>query len=138
MPVWLLPACHTQLMFVLPDLAKPTTTVSFEPRQRLLAVGPTFNTAGLLRTEQSCRLPFAEPVRRMAIPAEMTGNQLRRRNSSTNGQDIRMAAPNIDLDTFPEYLKHDCLLFFFPECEALAEKIAGLSPNVTLGRIKWG
>ncbi|KAK9866789.1 hypothetical protein WJX84_009567 [Apatococcus fuscideae] len=74
----------------------------------------------------------------MAIPAEMTGNQLRRRNSSTNGQDIRMAAPNIDLDTFPEYLKHDCLLFFFPECEALAEKIAGLSPNVTLGRIKWG
>ncbi len=73
----------------------------------------------------------------MAIPGEMTGEQLSRRPSSYNGQDIRMAAPNIDLDTYPEYLKHDCLLYYFPECEALADKIAGISKNVTLGKIRW-
>ena len=74
----------------------------------------------------------------MAIPASMTGGQLSRRTSSHNGQDIRIAAPNIDLDEFPGNLKHDCLLYYFPECEALADKIAGLVPDkVTLGKIKW-
>ena len=73
----------------------------------------------------------------MALPADTTGAELARRHSSYNGQDIRMAAPNIDLDTFPEYLKHDCILFYFPECEALADKIVGLSSNVTLGKIRW-
>ena len=56
---------------------------------------------------------------------------------STSRDDIRIAAPNVDLGNLPEYLKKDCLLFYHPEQQALAKKIATVSDNISLSEIKW-
>ena len=51
--------------------------------------------------------------------------------------DIRIAAPNDDLESLPEYLKKECLLFYYPEQEALAKKVAQASSSIQLGEVKW-
>lgn len=56
---------------------------------------------------------------------------------SVSRDDIRIAAPNVDLGSLPEYLKKDCLLFYHPEQQALARKIAEVSENIELSEIKW-
>ena len=56
---------------------------------------------------------------------------------SVSRDDIRIAAPNVDLGSLPEYLKKDCLLFYHPEQQALAKKIATVSDNISLSEIKW-
>jgi len=54
------------------------------------------------------------------------------------GGDYRVSAPNIDETHIPEFLKKDCLLFYCPEQEHLARKIALESDgNVELGKISW-
>ena len=53
------------------------------------------------------------------------------------GQDIRLAAPNLELQALPEYLKKECLLFYYPDTESLAQQIASLSDSVELGSIRW-
>lgn len=56
---------------------------------------------------------------------------------SGSRDDIRIAAPNVDLGSLPEYLKKDCLLFYHPEQAALARKIAQVSDSIELSEIKW-
>lgn len=56
---------------------------------------------------------------------------------SVSRDDIRIAAPNVDLGSLPEYLKKDCLLFYHPEQQVLARKIAEVSENIELSEIKW-
>ena len=36
------------------------------------------------------------------------------------GSDYRIAPPNVDLAAVPDFLKKDCLLFYYPDCEARA------------------
>ena len=49
-----------------------------------------------------------------------------------------LQGPNVDLEAFPESLQKDCLLFHYPETEALARKICAASASrVELGEIKW-
>jgi hypothetical protein len=43
----------------------------------------------------------------------------------------------LQLQELPDYLKKDCLLFYFPEMESLAQKIAQASSKIELGRIRW-
>ena len=44
----------------------------------------------------------------------------------------------MDLEAFPQSLQKDCLLFHYPETEALARKICAASASrVELGEIKW-
>ena len=56
---------------------------------------------------------------------------------SVSRDDIRIAAPNVDLESLPEYLKKECLLFYYPEQEALAKKVAQASSSIQLGEVKW-
>jgi hypothetical protein len=44
---------------------------------------------------------------------------------------------NIDASAVPEALKKDCILFYTPETEPLARKIAAQGQHVTLGNIRW-
>ena len=52
-------------------------------------------------------------------------------------KDIRLSGPNVELQALPEYLKKECLLFYYPETEPLAKQIAASSSNVELGSIQW-
>lgn len=53
--------------------------------------------------------------------------------------DIRITAPNIEMETFPDHLPKRCILFHYPETEQLAKSIAAASGSkVELGEIKWG
>ena len=51
--------------------------------------------------------------------------------------DIRITSPNVDLDSLPDYLRKDCILFYCKEAEPLARKIAALSDKVQLGDVNW-
>jgi hypothetical protein len=51
--------------------------------------------------------------------------------------DIRITSPNVDLDSLPEYLRKDCILFYCKEAEPLARKIASISDKVELGDVNW-
>mmetsp|Transcript_42571 Transcript_42571/g.107613 ORF Transcript_42571/g.107613 Transcript_42571/m.107613 type:complete len:412 (-) Transcript_42571:26-1261(-) len=54
------------------------------------------------------------------------------------GGDYRVSAPNVESHTIPDGLKKDCLLFYCPQQEALARKIAADSDgSVELGHISW-
>jgi len=45
---------------------------------------------------------------------------------------------NIDASSFPDTLKKECILFYSPETEPLARKIAAASPHkLELGQIRW-
>jgi len=51
--------------------------------------------------------------------------------------DYRIVA-NIDAAAVPDYLKKDCVLFYTPDTEPLARKIAGQAgSHVELGNIRW-
>lgn len=53
-------------------------------------------------------------------------------------EDIRITAPNVELQSIPVHLTKECLLFYYPETEALARSVAGASEGrVELGEIKW-
>ncbi len=53
--------------------------------------------------------------------------------------DIRITAPNVELESFPDHLPKRCILFHYPETERLAQSIAAASSSrVELGEIKWG
>lgn len=55
-----------------------------------------------------------------------------------DGDDFRITAPNIDASELPETLQKECFLFYTPDTEPLARKIAEVSPKVQLGEIRWG
>jgi hypothetical protein len=52
-------------------------------------------------------------------------------------EDYRIAG-NLDMAQVPDALKKDCILFYTPDTEALAQKIAAISDSkVQLGKIRW-
>ena len=62
-------------------------------------------------------------------------NQNRRGNSS---EDFRITPPNVMLDETSSFMKKECLLFYYPDCEGLAKRIAAVSGgNVELAEISW-
>ena len=54
-----------------------------------------------------------------------------------HGTDIRIAAPNVELQSLPDYLRRDCFLFYYPDTEPLARKIAQASSKIELGEVRW-
>ena len=72
----------------------------------------------------------------------MTGQQQHNRSQVKVGSsvdDIRITAPNVELESFPDHLPKRCILFHYPETERLAKSIAAASSSrVELGEIKWG
>ena len=75
-------------------------------------------------------------LRRMSVLQNGSAGELANLDGMTE-QDIRIAAPNVELQALPEYLKKECLLFYYPETEPLARQIAAKSSNVELGNIRW-
>lgn len=69
--------------------------------------------------------------------SQQTGNGSAVLANRAADTDYRQSGPNVDLQALPEYLKKDCLLFYYPETEALAQQIVASTPNVKLGRINW-
>ncbi|PRW50864.1 ribose-phosphate pyrophosphokinase isoform C [Chlorella sorokiniana] len=52
--------------------------------------------------------------------------------------DYRITAPNVGAMEVPEELKRDCLLFYYPDCEQLARRVAECSEGkVELAEITW-
>lgn len=72
----------------------------------------------------------------------MTGQQQHNRSQVqvvSSVDDIRITAPNVELESFPDHLPKRCILFHYPETERLARSIAAASTSrVELGEIKWG
>ena len=101
-------------------------------RSQALPVVVSAAPAGLAPLKQFCsgnRMSSAQQAQ-----------ELQTRNGvkvSGSRDDIRIAAPNVDLGSLPEYLKKDCLLFYHPEQAALARKIAQVSDSIELSEIKW-
>jgi hypothetical protein len=83
-------------------------------------------------------LPPIVPVAQVAPAAQRApsaggGNG----GGSVDPEDLRQTA-NVTIESIPTYLKKDCVLFYAPECEPLARKIAETSGgSVELGRIRW-
>ena len=67
------------------------------------------------------------------------GHQDRTIQVVSSANDIRITAPNVELESFPDHLPKRCILFHYPETECLANSIAAASGSrVELGEIKWG
>lgn len=55
----------------------------------------------------------------------------------STGEDFRICA-NIETSHIPAALRKDCVLFYTPDTEELAQKVALQAGGaITLGRIKW-
>ena len=78
----------------------------------------------------------------MRFAQSMTGQQQHNRSQVkviSSIDDIRITAPNVELESFPDHLPKRCILFHYPETERLARSIAAASSSrVELGEIKWG
>lgn len=53
-------------------------------------------------------------------------------------EDYRLATPNVGFDSLLDHLKKDCLLFYYPETRALAQRICAISNKVELAEVRWG
>jgi len=61
----------------------------------------------------------------------------RRQDGMISDDDFRITAPNLELGQ-AELFKKECLLFYYPDCEGLARRIADVSGgNVELAEISW-
>ncbi len=57
--------------------------------------------------------------------------------STASGEDFRVVT-NLEHSSFPPALRKDCVLFYTPDTEELAQKVVAQSGGaITLGRIKW-
>eukprot|EP00882_Tetradesmus_deserticola_P026963 GHRQ01029788.1.p1 GENE.GHRQ01029788.1~~GHRQ01029788.1.p1 ORF type:complete len:119 (+),score=1.86 GHRQ01029788.1:76-432(+) len=72
----------------------------------------------------------------MAATANTLNKTLEGRVSLTSIDDYRIVN-NIDASAVPEDLKKDCILFYTPDTEPLARKIAAEGSHVQLGNIRW-
>uniref|UniRef100_A0A383W0Y5 ribose-phosphate diphosphokinase n=1 Tax=Tetradesmus obliquus TaxID=3088 RepID=A0A383W0Y5_TETOB len=72
----------------------------------------------------------------MAATANTLNKTLEGRPSLTSIDDYRIVN-NIDSSAVPEELKKDCILFYTPDTEPLARKIAAEGTHVQLGNIRW-
>ncbi len=55
----------------------------------------------------------------------------------STGEDFRITT-NVEASSIPPALRKDCILFYTPDTEELAQKVALQSGGaITLGRIKW-
>jgi hypothetical protein len=73
----------------------------------------------------------------MAATASTLNKTLEGRPSLSTSIDDYRIVNNIDASAVPEDLKKDCILFYTPETEALARKIAAEGSHVQLGNIRW-
>lgn len=76
----------------------------------------------------------ASEVRRLEVPA--LGCELAWTQQLGMVMDFRTGG-NIDV-TDIRGLKKDCVLFYHPSCQALAEKVAATRPGIQVGQIDWG
>jgi len=67
----------------------------------------------------------------------MAATTLKEPRASLGTIDDYRIVSNIDTSKVPEDLKKDCILFYTPETEPLARKIAAQGEHVTLGNIRW-
>lgn len=67
----------------------------------------------------------------------MAASTLQQAPSSTATIDDYRIVSNIDTSRVPEDLRKDCILFYTPDTEPLARKIAAQGEHVVLGNIRW-
>lgn len=73
----------------------------------------------------------------MAAPSPPPPAALQQAPSVTTTIDEYRIVSNIDTSRVPEDLKKNCILFFTPDTEPLARKIAAQGEHVVLGNIRW-
>lgn len=124
-----------------PPVSSSSSHPSKRPRLSSLSLSPlsassSFRRPAVRGAKESsmASLPPIIPVANVpAAPARAPSTG----NASVDPEDLRQTA-NVTVDSIPTYLKKDCVLFYAPECESLAQKIAETSGgSVELGRIRW-
>ncbi len=81
--------------------------------------GPQQTT--VIRARRPCKLHIAASVMSAAIPHAA---RLQQQPSIASVEDFRIAA-NIEIEEIQPELRKSCILFYAPETEVLARKIAG-------------
>ena len=104
---------------------RPTTACPFNASQRIAGTR---------------KIAFREwCLSRIGRRMSTKGHQERTIQAVSSANDIRITAPNVELESFPDHLPKRCILFHYPETERLAKSIAAASGSrVELGEIKWG
>ena len=104
-----------------------------------LAVGPRARNLSLVKAPSSLTALHSSGFgyRGGCMTSNTNGTPGSRIQVSVSKDDIRIAAPNVDLESLPEYLKKECLLFYYPDQEALAKKVAAASSSIQLSEVKW-
>lgn len=110
-------------------LQVPLIRSSVVPRRRKQDLGVVSLRAGL-------RQSSGIGGRKKCMTADLKPGSTRLQ-VSVSRDDIRIAAPNVDLESLPGYLKKECLLFYYPDQEPLAKKIAEASSSIQLSEVKW-
>ena len=70
-------------------------------------------------------------------PASAGGGGVRLTSNTLSSLDDYRVSANVDASQIPDNMKKDCILFYSPDTEELALKIAAASSKVELGRIRW-
>lgn len=71
------------------------------------------------------------------LPPSAAGGGVRLTSNTLSSLDDYRVTGNIDASQIPDNMKKDCILFYSPDTEELAQKIAAASSKVELGRIRW-
>jgi len=138
-----------------PSYAQNARSAHAHQRMSLIRLRQASPRTGGCRSSLACvprgrgRSDFKAPSVLTALPPSGFGYHNPCMTSNTNGTsgsrvqvsvskgDIRIAAPNVDLESLPDYLKKECLLFYYPDQEILAKKIAAASSSIQLSEVKW-
>eukprot|EP00878_Enallax_costatus_P002401 GHUV01002577.1.p1 GENE.GHUV01002577.1~~GHUV01002577.1.p1 ORF type:complete len:401 (+),score=76.86 GHUV01002577.1:709-1911(+) len=84
----------------------------------------------------ACRTSSSDTALQKRIMATLDKQLEQRPSISVSLDDYRIVG-NIDTSAVPESLKKDCILFYTPETEPLARKVAQEGSHVQLGNIRW-
>jgi hypothetical protein len=121
-----------------PSSSSLLSSLSLSSSSRRPAVHPGAKGSTAAETSSSmASLPPIIPVANVPAAPARAPSAGGATNASVDPEDLRQTA-NVTVDSIPTYLKKDCVLFYAPECEPLARKIAETSGgSVELGRIRW-
>jgi ribose-phosphate pyrophosphokinase len=99
-------------------------------------IGPNSRVhAGIIPTHFGQKQPRKEAMsNHFTLKPECSMQSMRGRRND----DYRITAPNVVLQDSDSLMSKDCLLFYYPDCEGLAKRIASVSGgNVELAEISW-
>lgn len=105
--------------------------------QRVYTTLKSFSRLPLVGGQVSASSSRRRPPARQQLQQIMAASTLQQAPSVTQTIDDYRIVSNIDTSRVPEDLKKDCILFYTPDTEPLARKIAEQGEHVVLGNIRW-